>query len=105
MLRISVAAAALVVLSASAYAQAPCTRGDIRAMASGQDPDLTKCQQALDMESLGQLTATVNFLRAQVALDQGDIAKFQARQAELDKYLAACGDKPGCTQPIVPDAK
>jgi len=50
--------------------------------------DLNNAKQAL--EHAHTLVSTLN----------AEAAKMHQREAVLDAYLKACGDKPGCTQPI-----
>lgn len=78
----------------------PCVRGERQIVIGGIDLDLLRCQLAITKEALGTKDQALTELAAELALSRSDLDAARKARADLDAYLRACGDKPGCTSPV-----
>lgn len=91
-----------VLVSTAAFAEeppVPCTRDPTQNIEAG----ITKCQLWLSQQRIGALSGTIDNLTAQLKMVGDELTKANKDRLDLDVYLKACGDRPGCTQPVMPE--
>lgn len=64
-------------------------------------------QQQQPRMSAGQEATALAYRQLGLAIDQmhAEDATLRKRFSEMDEYLKKCGDQPGCTSPVAPQAK